>query len=401
MAQYNYIGSEGIVVQDLEEIKADLISQFKSIYGTNINLEQNSPDGQWLNILAQEKKDILDFIVQIYNNLDVDAAVGLPQQILYKLNGIQIKNYKYSYCYVNVTVNQDVSLTGLDADAESPTGTGFTVADANGNNWLLLDSVNLTANTTTLLNFRSMDAGAIISDAGTITVPVTIMPGVTTINNPNKNYITGQTGETAAQFRQRRLRTIAVASQGFDESIEAQMLSLTNVVQCKVYDNRANSTVDGIPAHSIWVIVGGGTSTEIARVIYNNIPPGIGMKGDVEGSVVSSNGTIKTVNWDIPTSVTLYVKMTIAQFTDDESDIDKQYIAQQLADMQYEIGERVESAQITTVVKDILRQVGTVYDVALSLTREEDSWVDYIEPSGLDEYFALDVELSDITVVSS
>lgn len=401
MAQYNYIGSEGIVVQDLEEIKADLISQFKSIYGTNINLEQNSPDGQWLNILAQEKKDILDFIVQIYNNLDVDAAVGLPQQILYKLNGIQIKNYKYSYCYVNVTVNQDVSLAGLDADAESPTGTGFTVADTNGNNWLLLDSVDLTANTTTLLNFRSMDAGAIISDASTITVPITIIPGVTTINNPNKNYITGQTGETAAQFRQRRLRTIAVASQGFDESIEAQMLSLTNVVQCKVYDNRTNSTVDGIPAHSVWVIVGGGASSEIARVIYNNIPPGIGMKGDVEGSVVSSNGTIKTVNWDVPTSVTLYVKMTIAQFTDDESDIDKQHIAQQLADMQYEIGERVESAQITTVVKDILRQVGTVYDVALSLTREEDSWVDYIEPSGLDEYFALDVVLSDIIVVSS
>ena len=56
MAQ-NYIGISGLVTQSLEEIRQDLITKFKGVYGQDINIEQNSPDGQWINILAQEKKE--------------------------------------------------------------------------------------------------------------------------------------------------------------------------------------------------------------------------------------------------------------------------------------------------------------------------------------------------------
>ena len=88
MADNNYIGVNGIVTQSLNEIIEDLTAKFQSIYGADINIEQNSPDGQFINILAQAKKDILDLCVQYYNNLDTERVVGIPQQILYKLKAM-------------------------------------------------------------------------------------------------------------------------------------------------------------------------------------------------------------------------------------------------------------------------------------------------------------------------
>ena len=114
----NFIDANGLATQDLNEIIEDLTNKFKSIYGDDVNLDQNSPDGQWINILAQEKKDTLDLITTIYNNFDVDSVVGLPQQVLYKLNGLKLKAYTYSYCYVDVTVSSGVTLQGLDENLE-------------------------------------------------------------------------------------------------------------------------------------------------------------------------------------------------------------------------------------------------------------------------------------------
>ena len=173
----NYIGINGLVTQSLEEIRQDLITKFQSIYGSDINLEQNSPDGQWINILAQEKKDILDLFTQFYNNLDPDTVIGLPQQVLYKLNGLTIKAYGYSYCYVNVTVTASVTLQGLDDNIDSADGTGYTVRDVNGNRWILAVTQNLQPGTH-LLNFRAADLGSVTALANNINVMETIIAGV-------------------------------------------------------------------------------------------------------------------------------------------------------------------------------------------------------------------------------
>ena len=328
MASNNYIGTSGLIIQTLEEIVEDLKAQYKAVYGANINIEQNSPDGQLINIAAQAKMDILDLITQYYNNLDPDRAVGVPQQILYKLNGLTIKAYTYSYCYVSVVITESVTLQGLDENIESEEGAGYTVRDTNGNRWILAETQNLTAGTY-LLNFRAADLGSVTSNPNTITVMETIQRGVASVNNPASNYITGQQGETAAEFRLRRNKSMAVPSQGFDESIQSQMLNLTNVTQCKVYDNREDTTVNGIPAHTVWVIVEGGTAEEIGSVIYHNIPPGIPMKGAQSVEVPRAiTGELETIYYDLPTAVPLYIQATIKQFG--ETEIDTDFVKSQL-----------------------------------------------------------------------
>lgn len=394
MVQQNYIGANGIKIQSLPEIINDLSEKFKYIYGQDINIEQNSPDGQFINIIAQEKKDLLDFVVSIYNNLDVDTAIGLPQQILYKLNGLKIKAYTYSYCYVNVTINKPINLKGLDNEVESENGVGFTVSDSAGNNWILVESQNLTEVGTYLLNFRAEQLGSVQATANTINIMSTILAGVVSVNNPANNYITGQIGESDSEFRKRRNKMMAVPSQGFDESIKSQLLNLTNVTQAKVYDNRTNEEVNEIPPHTIWVIVEGGESDEIGRVIYNNLPPGIPMKGEQEINVIKSDGTIAVVNYDLPNAINIYIKANIKN--NGTIPLDEQYIKQQLAINKFEIGQMIESSNITTLIKNIIGEQGNPYNVEISLNGS--NYFPSLTPTGLSDYFVITTDKIDFVV---
>lgn len=390
----NYIGENGLVTQSLEEIKTDLENKFKAIYGNDINLEQNSPDGQLINILAQEKKDTLDLITQLYNNIDVDAVYGLPQQVLYKLNGISINAYTFSFVYVNVTVTESVTLSGLDDNIGNIDGTGYTVRDTNGNRYILTTTVNLTAGTH-LLNFRAAELGSVTSLANTVTVMETILKGVSAVNNPANNYITGNTGETTAEFKQRRNRAMSVASQGFTDSIESQMLNLPTVTQCKAYDNKLGTTVNGIPPHTAWVIVEGGTPQEIGQVIYANIPPGIPMKGDEAVLITKPSGDMEYFYYDVPTAVNLYVKATIKNFTSETLDTD--YVKTQLAQTDYNIQEMVKTSDLTQIMQEALGETGTPYNVEISL--DGNTWAEYLTPSGLDEFFVITTSNITLTVV--
>lgn len=391
----NYIGINGLVVQSLDEIVEDLKTKFKSIYGADINLEQNSPDAQWINILAQEKKDTLDLFVQLFNNLDPDRVVGIAQQILYKLNGLVIKAYTYSFVYIDVVVNGPATLQGLDDNLENPDGVGYTVTDNNGNRWILTTTQNFETPGTYLLNFRAAELGAITALPNTINIMETIVAGVASVNNPANNYITGDTGETSSEFRRRRDRTMEAPSQGFDESLQAQLLNLDNVTQAKVYDNRSDVTVNNIPPHTVWTIVEGGNPSGIGRTIYNNVPPGIPMKGKQTVEIAKLNGDMENVYYDLPRSVNLYITATIRNFT--QFPLDEQNIKETLSKKTYEIGERAETSDITTILKEAVGDSGNPYNVEIS--QDKATWAENLIPVGLDEFFVITPENISLEVV--
>ena len=392
MAQ-NYIGLSGLVTQSYNQIVADITQKFMSIYGADINLAQNTSDGQWLGILAQAKKDILDLITQYYNNLDTDTAIGLAQQTLYKLNGLYIKAFSYSYVYVDVTVTQSLTLQGLDENLESIDGTGYTVSDTNGNRWILAQSVELSPGTTTL-NFRSAELGSVEALPNQITIMETVISGVASVNNPAINHITGATGETAAEFRTRRKKSMAVPSQGFKESIESQMLALTNVTQCKCYENKTNTTVNNIPPHTVWTVVLGGMPQEIGSVIYANLPPGIPMKGTQEVSVSRPAGNLETIYYDIAKPADLYIEATIKNFN--TTPLDEDFIKEQLAALTFDIRQTVTSAFISNALTDAAGENSAAYNITVST--DGTNWVEYATPENLDEYFTISTANITLTI---
>lgn len=393
----NVIDVNGIHIDDLNTTLEELKTEFKSIYGQEVNLDQNSPDGQLLNIIAQAKQDLLEFAVSIYNGMDVDTVVGDQQDILYKLNGLIRKSSEYSYVEVAVTTNAPCNLNGLDKNVLSPTAVGYTVSDNNGNNWYLVDSVSLKGNTTTILNFRAALAGALECLPNTITVMSTVVAGVASVNNPSKQYLTGASEESYSAFRTRRNRAMAISSTGFEDGLKAQLENISTVSAAYVYQNRGD-VVDskGVPPHSIWCIVEGGTDDEIGQIIYSNLTDGCGMKGETVVYVTKSNGSLEEVRYDKPKFENLYIKANLQNLNQSALDLD--YIKTQLVtELGFDIYGAADSSNITTIMKSIVVENAVPFDVQVSL--DGNNWQEYLLPSSVQNKFTVTTENITLTVV--
>jgi hypothetical protein len=145
----------------------------------------------------------------------------------------------------------------------------------------------------------------VVTVPNTITTQVTVVLGVTSVNNPTAASVTGVTAESDQNLRVRRQASTAISSQGYFDALYAALNNI-NGVQANIYENDTGFTVDTVPGHSIWVIVGGsGSPAAIANAIYTKRNAGCGMKGSQSYAVTQADGSTFTVYWDdvIPENV--------------------------------------------------------------------------------------------------
>ena len=196
----NVIGPTGLTVKTRAELVAEFTAAYQAIYGTDINLNSNTPDGQMMNIFVQAVLDTQDLLVQIYNGFDPDNAVGnvLDQRVA--INGIQRQAGTYTVTNITITTSQALNLYGKDQSAQPV----YTVADNAGNKWELQTSQTISGAGTYVFSFQSATPGANLTIPNTITVPVTVVLGVTSINNPTTYTTLGLNEETDAELKIRR-----------------------------------------------------------------------------------------------------------------------------------------------------------------------------------------------------
>lgn len=392
----NEINSNGIQTDDINTTVSNLKTGFEQIYGNDTNFDQSSPDGQMINIFAQSKQDTLDLAVAQYNMFNPVTVRGIPQDNLYKLIGLRRKASAFSFVEVEVTTTGSVSLQGLDGDAENINGTGYTVSDNTGNNWILLDSVNITSAGTYTLEFRSQAVGAIESMPNTITNMVTVLAGVSTVNNPSSQYITGNAEETDLEFYQRFERSKAISAVGTEDALTAQLLNLNLVTSVKVDNNDTGSTdAFGTPAHTIWVIVRGGSNADIGQTIYANVVDGVGMRGSVQVDIPKANGGVQTVLFDRPSSQNLYITMSILNKTG--STVDQNEIKNFLVNnLQFDIYQAADTSTISSVLREYNKDL-IPYDLTVS---DGNTTAEYVLPSNLNKMFVLTAANITITTVT-
>lgn len=301
----NIIDGNGIQTQTYADILAQLVTDFKNIYGADINVASNTPDGGMLNTLALSKQDILDLLVQIYDSFDPDQAVGVALDGISQLCGITRNGGSYTQIQVIVTATAAVTLNGMD------TSEPFTVSDANGNIFYLITSTAILIGDN-VCNFQAAEIGFIQVLVNTLTTIVTPTYGAASVNNVDAPYAVGADQETDAQFRVRRQNSVAKPSQGWLQGLLGGLYSVEGLTQAAVYENTSGST-DGdlIPAHSIWVIVDGGAAASVAEQIYLHRSAGCGMTGGESVAVGQTDGSTFTVYFDYAVQQDLYVKFAV------------------------------------------------------------------------------------------
>lgn len=304
----NTLTAAGLTLNTREELIAYYTVQYQTIYGPDINLSSDTPDGQFMNIWVQSILDVQDLMRQIYTSFDPDQAFGVTLDERVAINGIQRQAGTPTVTNVSITTTQALNLYGLDQEIYDP----YTVSDNEGNKYFLMESVVIASPSTSVLAFQAAVPGARPTTPNTITVPVSIVLGVSTINNPTSYTSLGINEESDAELKIRRQKSVAIGSQGYLAGLIAALENITGVTSVQVYENTTGSTDgDGIPGHSIWVILSGtGAPSDIAKAIYNKRNAGCGLKGAQTFNITNPGGSILVVRWDDVETETLYIKFT-------------------------------------------------------------------------------------------
>ncbi|MGB2578151.1 putative phage protein gp47/JayE [Elusimicrobium simillimum] len=349
----NTLDANGLQIKTLSEIKDEISADLREIYGQDINLDSNSPDGQVVNIFAQAAEDNLELIQEVCTSFDPDLAVGRILDQRCAINGIQRRVGTYTHVNIAIVCDRSLNLTGLNTSSEEE---AFTISDNEGNQFILESTVSLDAGTS-IQSFRAKEIGQVEVLPNTITTAVTIVLGVLSLNNTGPAVTTGTNEETDSQLRARRSIAVSLGGKGFLDNLRSALNALEDVASAQVYNNRGTSEdADGIPAHGIWAIVDGGTDEAIADIMDAKMGGGNPMKGSVSIPVLQTDSSYDTYSFDRPITQPLYINLNIKGI--DGQAVPQDYIKSQLVSrLSYKVAQTADAGTINCLTLDIMPNI--------------------------------------------
>lgn len=302
------IDESGITAPSYEDILSSFIASFQQIYGTDVYLQPDGQDYQWLAVLALAQHDTNQATIQAYNDRSPSSAQGAGLSSVVKINGIARK----------ASSNSTVTLTIVGVAGTQIVNGSAT--DANGNSWVLPTLVTIPVSGGIDVTATAAEIGSISAAANTISIIGTPTVGWQSVNNAS-DAVVGIDIESDATLRQRQAASTSLPAQTPLQSILAAVANVDGVKRSAIYENSGSvADANGIPAHSIAVVVDGGDDTQIAQIIESKKPPGTGTFGTTSISVQDPSGLVVTINFFDLIDVAVYVTVTIrpmAGYTDD------------------------------------------------------------------------------------
>lgn len=302
-----YIDETGLHTNTYPDILEHLISSTKAIYGSNIYLEPDSQDYQFISIFARaiyEEEQCARLNYQARSPVTTTSDDALDG--LVTLNGLKRKSASYS------TVN--VTLTGEPYTLV----VGGVVQSIAGDKWNLPQRVVIGANGIATAVATAQEIGSITASPNTVTQIITPTYGWYTVTNEYQAS-PGQPVETLSQLKARQQASVALPSQTPKEGIGAALFNVDSVTEFVVYENDAGAELPydtltklGGPAHSITCVVEGGDDNEIAKAIDLKKTPGCYIAGNILIPVIDNFGSQNNIRFYRPknelTQSTFYIR---------------------------------------------------------------------------------------------
>ncbi|ELX2275670.1 baseplate J/gp47 family protein [Yersinia enterocolitica] len=337
--QFNNNGLEIDTFRDLFQTLSDA---YKDIYGQDIDLDQESPDGQRVVIEAQARTDIEASLQWLYSQIDPDFNTGDMQQIIAKLHGLYLRPGSRSQRDLNVATDRPVFLYS-----------GYKIRDQSNQVWFVRQNVTIPAGTTTV-TFFAQDFGKVTGLIADTFTQLTPELGVLSIT-ADAVAVVGRDEETPEEFRQRRNRSLENPATGSTGAIFAKVAQLPGVTDLNIGENdtKVDNPVTGIPANSIWLVVEGGAVSDIVEVMIKQKGGGTGVKGEVTGryieTLVRPDGTTLPIahdmQFDRPIYIPLHISLTARRkVTNDPVDVET--LKQALANRIMHIGEDIDANEL-------------------------------------------------------
>lgn len=329
------IDENGCSKPDYADVLAYFQGEFRGIFGEDIYIEPDSQDGQMLAIFAAAVDDANAMALQVYNAFSPSTARGTGLSRNVKINGIARRVASFS------TV--DLKLIG---QAGTTITNGIATDDTNGQ-WLLPASVTIPESGEITVTATAGQMGAMQALPGAIEGIGTPTRGWQSVTNDTA-ATPGAPIETDAELRRRQTISTALPSRTVFEGTIGAVGSILGVERLKGYENdTALTDANGLPPHTISLVVQGGDATEIAQAIANKKTPGTGTFGTTSVDITDEYGVTRAIKFYRPTDAVIKVALSVTAMAGYTTAIEngiKQTIVDWINGL--DIGEDVEIAEI-------------------------------------------------------
>ena len=302
------LSSQGFYAPQTQEVLGVLVKDLQGAFGAQFGLDTLSPEGQFTAIFSASLADLYAATEGAYNAMVPSKAVGAALDDSISIIG-----------------GQRIPATKSVANGVVITGTPGTVVPANfqvavsSNTTLVFQIAAATAiggGGTVTASFVAVNTGPIAAPATQLSSIVAPVAGIASVSNPT-DATKGQNAETDAAFRLR----VGVARNrrgtGTPDGLVAAVLAVSNVsASLALWNDSDTASTNGIPPHSVEMIVVGGTDAAVANAIWQSKGGGINTFGNTSVVVYDGNGTPHTVSFSRIVTVPVYVAATLTTNTD-------------------------------------------------------------------------------------
>lgn len=294
------ITAAGISIPSYSDVYASLQASAQIIYGSDQYLDPDSQDGQMLAIYAKGISDANNATVAVFQMFSPSFAQGVPLSTLVRINGL-----------TRNSATNSTAVGTIVGNAYQVINNGV-VQDQAGKLWNLPASVTIPGTGSISVTVTAQQPGAITAPIGWINVIYTAQYGWASFSN-TAAAVPGAAVETDSQLRVRQANSVALPASSPLGAIYAAIGNIPGVTNWTVYENNTAVTdVNGVPSHTIDVIVQGGNLTQIAQTIQQTKSEGTGTYGGTSEVVYDATSNIPiTIKFDVLTLTLVYVSITI------------------------------------------------------------------------------------------
>lgn len=299
----------GLVLPTESAILAGVQQDMDNAFGGGLNPALETPQGQLASSTTAIIGDKNNLFAQYVNQVDPDFASGRMQDAIGQIYFLDRKP-----ATPTAVVATCVGLEGVVISV------GATAKASDGNLYVCTEAGTIPASGTIDLNFACTVDGPIACPAGSLNQIYQSIPGWDTINNASDGTV-GSNVESRADFEFRRKQSVALNAVNSLQSIYANVLNVTDVLDAYVTENTTNGTItvggQTLTAHSIYVAVVGGAAADIAQAIWNKKSVGASYNGNTSFTVTDTAGysfpqPSYVVTWETPAALPILFAVQIA-----------------------------------------------------------------------------------------
>lgn len=351
--------NDGFVIKPTEVIKADMESSTRLKFGASVPLGERTLLGHLVGLQAAAVGEIWEVTQEIVSSDDPDQATGARLTAIGSYTGTTPQPERRSQVTLSLTGDPATLVDAASRAATASTEREFqTLADAtlvalatrasttayvvgevltNVGRVYVVITAGTTGNlaaaptgtsddyTDGTVHWRyvgegsaavdapaeSVESGEITAASGDvvdITTPISGWLGVRNL----EDAIIGRAAETDGEFRVRRDLELSTGGSTPVDAIRADILQVTGVTSVTVFVNFSDVTdVDGMPPHSVEVLVRGGVAQDIYDALLASVAAGIQTHGNQTGSAVDSESNSHVIKFSRPDEIEIWIEVTL------------------------------------------------------------------------------------------